>query len=544
MRYPVSAHRGIQRGFCVVFLLLAVAAFHETAHAGTGQLLVSPSIVNFGNVALGSSQTQSVTLTNSGGPKITVSQISLSGTGFTVSGVICPITLAGGQSVTFAITFAPPFTGADSGSASIIVSTQSSGGKKTNSASISTAATVALSGTGISSGQLAGSPSSITFSSVQVGNSQSVPETITNSGGATVTISAINVTGSAFGTSGLALPFTLAVGQSVNLSLSFSPNSAGTVTGTLAITSDAANSALNIPLSGTAVTPGQLAASATSLSFGSVATGSSSTATETLTNVGGSALTISQVATSGTGFSLTGIAPPVTLSAGQSISFTVAFAPLVGGTATGSLVVSSNGSNPTLSIPLSGSGIAPGQLIISPTSINFGNVVEGTTQAQSATLTASNGPVTVSSATVSQSQFALSGIAFPVTIPAGYTMSFSVTFAPQATGSASANVTFGSNASNGPTAQSVTGSGTAPQHSVALNWSPSTSTNIAGYNIYRGSVSGGPYLQINSSLDPATTDTDASVQAGQTYYYVVAAVDSTGSESAYSNQVAAVIPSP
>ncbi len=210
----------------------------------------------------------------------------------------------------------------------------------------------------------------------------------------------------------------------------------------------------------------------------------------------------------------------------------------------GNLAASSNGANPTLSIPLSGSGQAPGQLAVSPSTINFGNVVAGTTLTQSATLTASSGPVTVSSASVSQSEFSLSGVSLPVTIPAGYSLTLSVIFAPQTTGSVSANVTFGSNASNTPTVQGLTGSGTTPpQHSVALTWAASTSSNVVGYNVYRGTASGGPYTEISSAVS-ATADTDSTVLSGQTYYYVVTAVDSTGSESGYSNQVAAVIPSP
>jgi fibronectin type 3 domain-containing protein len=67
---------------------------------------------------------------------------------------------------------------------------------------------------------------------------------------------------------------------------------------------------------------------------------------------------------------------------------------------------------------------------------------------------------------------------------------------------------------------------------------------VVGYNTYRGIVSGGPYTRINSALYTAPFSTDSTVQAGQTYYYVTTAVDSSGLESAYSNQVQAVVPSP
>jgi large repetitive protein len=67
---------------------------------------------------------------------------------------------------------------------------------------------------------------------------------------------------------------------------------------------------------------------------------------------------------------------------------------------------------------------------------------------------------------------------------------------------------------------------------------------VTGYNVFRGTQSGGPYTMLNSSLLSGTTYTDTTVQAGQTYYYVAPAVNSADVESQYSNHVQAVIPSP
>jgi fibronectin type 3 domain-containing protein len=104
-------------------------------------------------------------------------------------------------------------------------------------------------------------------------------------------------------------------------------------------------------------------------------------------------------------------------------------------------------------------------------------------------------------------------------------------------------LTLASNASNGSVSEAFSGSGTTPvQHSVALKWNASTSSGVVGYNVYRSGQSGGPYAKINSSLIPSTTNTDTNVQSGSTYYYVVTAVDSSGRESLFSNQVQAVIP--
>src|SRR6202035_547070 len=103
----------------------------------------------------------------------------------------------------------------------------------------------------------------------------SLTVTLTNSGGTSVAISALAATGSGFTVSGLTLPATLTTGQSVSFSVKFSPTSSGSATRSLAITSNASNSTLNVPLSGTGLTPGQLTSTPTSLSFGNVTTGSS-----------------------------------------------------------------------------------------------------------------------------------------------------------------------------------------------------------------------------------------------------------------------------
>jgi fibronectin type 3 domain-containing protein len=108
----------------------------------------------------------------------------------------------------------------------------------------------------------------------------------------------------------------------------------------------------------------------------------------------------------------------------------------------------------------------------------------------------------------------------------------------------SGSIGVASNASNSPATITLSGTGVQPiVHSATLNWTASTST-VIGYNVYRGTVSGGPYTKINSSVDGNTTFTDTSVQAGQTYFWVVTAVDSSNVESTHSSEVSATIPTP
>ena len=201
----------------------------------------------------------------------------------------------------------------------------------------------------------------------------------------------------------------------------------------------------------------------------------------------------------------------------------------------------SGGSNPP-------SGNTQGQLAVSPTTLSFGSVAVGTSKSLTATLSATTGDVSVSSANWSGQGYSLTGINFPITIPAGTSQSFSVVFAPTTAGSTPGSVTFASDASNASLVENFTGTGTAStggggttQHSVTLTWDASTSS-VAGYNIYRGTASGGPYTKLNSTLDTATAYTDSTVQSSTTYFYVATSVDSSQDESSFSNQISAAIP--
>jgi len=85
-------------------------------------------------------------------------------------------------------------------------------------------------------------------------------------------------------------------------------------------------------------------------------------------------------------------------------------------------------------------------------------------------------------------------------------------------------------------------------YSVELNWGagtikdPASGQVVAGYNVYRGAVSGGPYTKMNSSMVTGLSFTDKTVAAGGTYYYVCATVDNEGRVSGYSSQAMAKIP--
>jgi len=69
---------------------------------------------------------------------------------------------------------------------------------------------------------------------------------------------------------------------------------------------------------------------------------------------------------------------------------------------------------------------------------------------------------------------------------------------------------------------------------VSLQWPANSESDLAGYNVYRATQSGGPYAKINAALVTAPSSVDAQTSDGATYYYVVSAVDQVGNESGYS----------
>jgi len=203
-----------------------------------------------------------------------------------------------------------------------------------------------------------------------------------------------------------------------------------------------------------------------------------------------------------------------------------------------------NSSSSSLVVPLTGTGTSSVlQLTASPTSLSFGSLTTGTSATQSVTVAnTGNSSVTISQISESGAGFTATASALPLTLAAGQSTSFSVTFDPTTTGNLSGSVTITSNATNSPQVISLSGSGTAPaSYSVTLSWTPSSSS-YAGFNVYRGTVSGGPYAKVNSALIPTATYTDSTVTAGQTYYYVATEVDTAGAESAYSTPTSAIIP--
>src|SRR6266496_2091653 len=134
---PVTIGAGQSSTISLAFSPNAAGAFSATASitsnasnsssslslSGTGvangQLAANPTSENFGSVTVGTQSNRTVTLTNNNSSSIDISQVSVSGTGFQLSGITTPVTLNASQSTTFVVSFAPQSAAAASGSVTI-----------------------------------------------------------------------------------------------------------------------------------------------------------------------------------------------------------------------------------------------------------------------------------------------------------------------------------------------------------------------------------------------------------------------------------------
>ena len=105
--------------------------------SGTAALTLQSSSVAFGNVSVDTPSTQTVQLTSGGTSSLTISAATIHGTGFSMSGITTPATLAPGQSATLDLQFDPTVAGTDTGT--VTISSNAAGGGTS---------TIALTGTG------------------------------------------------------------------------------------------------------------------------------------------------------------------------------------------------------------------------------------------------------------------------------------------------------------------------------------------------------------------------------------------------------------
>ena len=492
----------------------------------------STTALNFGNILVNGKSTQAVTLNNSGASDIQILQLGVTGGGYSVSEVAVPVTLPAGQSMALQATFAPTAPGSSTGAITV------------TSNALSSIATVALSGTAVAASYtMSLSPAGVNFGSVNLGSSATQNVQVSNTGNSSVTLTQVAATGSGISVSGIATPVTIAPSQSATLTVKYSPTASGTTTGSVTVTNNQGVSTV-AAVTGTGAQAG-ISLTPSTASFGSVVTGNTNSQTIQIKNNGTASLTLSQATITGTGFSLGGLALPQTLAPGQSGSFNVQYAPQAAGAVSGSVSIASNAPNSPATVSLSGTGVAATYTIsVNPGSLSFGSVTNGNTASQSFTVAnTGNSNVAISGMAVSGTGYSIVSGGGAVTLAPSQSSTVGVQFAPTAAGAANGSVNILSNATGSASSVSLSGTGVAPSvpHGVDLTWGASASS-VAGYNVYRSAASGGSYAKLNGSLVGGVSYADSSVQSGQTYYYVATAVDASGNESIYSNEVSVIVP--
>jgi hypothetical protein len=333
MRLPQSSTRPLSvffPHFLIISVLLAFASAPSPAFSTVPQLTRSPSLLRFGNVDVGQTETLIVTLTNGGTTSVTLSEVSVSDPVFATPNLALPLVVPAGQSVDVNLSFTPTTTGWMGG----LVKFSSSGSDS--------AVTVQVGGSGVDSMAVTAAPSTLSFGQVPIGGSASLPLVLTNARHWPITITAIQMSGTEFSINGPTFPLKLSGQQSVALTVIYTPQSAGLNGGSVFVSGPS----MNIPITGTGTTnaAGQLSISPASLNYNSVPVGTTDTLPITLSATGGS-VTISSDSSSSSQFALTGATFPLTIASGSSMSFGVAFTPQSSGTASGSLSFASTASN-------------------------------------------------------------------------------------------------------------------------------------------------------------------------------------------------------
>jgi sugar lactone lactonase YvrE len=357
---------------------------------------------------------------------------------------------------------------------------------------------------------------SLNYSNVVVGTAsptQSV--TLINRGNQALTLSAL-ATGSPFQqisqADSCAASTILQPGETCSVYVQFSPTSSGSVSANLSLTSNSLNvsGTRTVALSGTGIAGNAPRAtlSASSLTFGTIASGSSQSQVLTLTNGGAAALTITGISLNGSSsFSQTTTCGS-SLAAGSSCSTTVTFAPAFGISYSGTLTfVDSAGSSPQ-QVTLSGSGSGGPSASVSPGSLSFSSIINTPGAAQSVTFRNTGTSVQSISGIeltgVNMADFSLATNC-QSSLPASGTCTISIVFTPGAVGSRTATLSIFSNTVGSPLTVALSGTGLAGQ-AITLS-----TTSLAFGSVATGTSTGSQTITIENAGTQTTSITSISL---------------------------------
>ena len=484
---------------------------------------LSTRSLTFGSQAVGTtSASQTVTLTNTGSAPFTASSISATAD-YSVSGTCTAVPVEG--TCTLGVAFNPVAPLIRDGK--LTIGEDSFIGQQT----------VALSGIGIGPIGSLGAKT-LTFPDEIVGTESAAQDvTVMNTGNAALLISSITTTGD------FAAPTTcvgsISAGTSCTISVTFTPTSAGTRSGTLVIGDNndgRTGSTQTVTLVGTG-TAAPANVSPASLTFsGQIVGTTSASQTVTLTNTGSSPLTISSVTVTA-GFSQTGTCSG-TIAGNGTCTLGVTFSPTAGGTTTGTLTVTSNASNSPNVVALTGTGLAPA-IYVSPSTVDFGNQLVGITSAPQQVVVSNLGNLALTFSNIAttgsfgQTNACTGGVA-PQASCTG-----NVTFTPSVVGSDSGTLTFADNASGSSPVVTLSGTGTNSYSAPYIDQIVPSET-VAGGAAFTLTVSGenfGPASVVNWNGSALTT---TMVNGGQ----LTAAVPASDLAKAGTPLVTVVNPAP
>ncbi len=321
------------------------------------QIMVSPTSLSFGAVRVGTqSPAQSLTIKNAGSAPLTVSNLTTSTSEYAATPHGSLPTLSPGQSTAVHVTFTP--SASQSYPAQLTAQSNDP---------VNPSVSVALSGTGGEPHLVL--PAPLAFGSVAVCLAHTLNATMTNTGSVDLHLSAITATGADFSASPSSL--TIPAGSAGNIQVTFRPTATGTASGMLNLLSDDPSNptpSLALGATGTSEPPPTVSVSPSAVNFGAVPLQYFVGIPVTVANIGPCepldvTLTVTGAAfllTTGDPTTVPTANPPIsaTISAGTSENYTVVFNPVSIGSTTGMLTVTSNDpAHPSVSVPLTGTGV-------------------------------------------------------------------------------------------------------------------------------------------------------------------------------------------
>jgi Right handed beta helix region/Transmembrane protein 131-like N-terminal/Abnormal spindle-like microcephaly-assoc'd, ASPM-SPD-2-Hydin len=432
---------------------------------GTANANPSLSGINFGNQVLNTSSSPiNATLSNSGNLPLTVNSIASSGDFAQTNN--CGTTLAPSASCVITITFSPTALGARTGNVTI-----------SDNSFYGSPQLITLNGTGVTRAAVSLSAASLTFSGQTIATT-SAPQavTLTNSGGGSLSISSIAASQPFAQTNNC--PASLSGGASCTISVTFTPQSAGSANGAVTITDSASGSPHSVTLSGTGITPAAVSLSPTSLTFPATQVGTTSAPqTITLTNTGGASLIISSLATSQPFAETTNC--PTSLAGGASCTISVSFTPQASGNANGGVTIIDNASGSPQTVSLSGTGATAATApTLSPSSLAFGDQIVGVASSQKVVRFAATGSVALNIYSIATTGPFTQTNNCPATLSPGGSCNIDIVFKPTAYGPANGTLTISDNGAGTPQSVPLSGNG----QDFALAATPSSVSVNRGTN--------------------------------------------------------------